>query len=106
VLEGAAGKIARVKRAMAMAEMAWPNGWAPDVMLDAAQTGNRITLHPENAARELGRLNHNLPEIAVQLEALAREISKMPDNGEGYGFTAQQQLGAVRKAIGHLAGLQ
>jgi alpha-glucosidase len=105
LLEGAAGRIARVKRAMAMAEMAWPNGWAPDVMLDAAQTGNRITLHPENAARELERLNHNLPEIAVQLEALAREISKMPDNGEGYGFTPQQQLGAVKKAIAHLAGV-
>jgi alpha-glucosidase (family GH31 glycosyl hydrolase) len=106
LLEGAAGKIARVKRAMAMAEMSWPNGWAPDVMLDAAQTGNRISLHPETAAHELERLNRNLPEISVQLEALAQELQKMPDNGEGFGFTPQQQLSAVRKAIAHLADLK
>jgi len=103
LLEGAAGKIARVKRAMVMAEKAWPNGWAPDVMLDAAQTGNRISLHPETTALELERLQHNLPEITTQLEALAEELLRMPDNGEGFGFTPREQLAAIRKAIAHIA---
>jgi hypothetical protein len=102
-LEGAAGKIARVKRAMVMAEKAWPNGWAPDVMLDAAQTGNRISLHPETTTLELERLQHNLPEIITQLEALAEELLSMPDNGEGFGFTPREQLAAIRKAIAHIA---
>ncbi len=106
LLAGAAGKIARVKHAMAMAEEAWPNGWAPDVMLDAAQTGNRITLKPASAVQELERLNRNLPEIAVQLEALAQELQKIHDNGEGFGLTPQQQLATVRRAIAHLAGVQ
>jgi alpha-glucosidase len=103
LLSGAAGKIARIKRAMAMAEMSWPNGWAPDVMLDAAQTGNRIGLHPETAAQELERLQRNLPEITARLEALARELLTIKDNGEGYGMTPQQQLTVVRKAVAHLA---
>lgn len=103
LLEGAAGKIARLKRAMAMAENSWPNGWAPDIMLDTAQTGNRISLHPENALQELERLDSNLPEVIAQLEKLAEELSKMPDNGEGYGFGPQDQVAAVRKAIAHLA---
>ena len=106
LLAGAAGKIARIKRAMAMAEQSWPNGWAPDVMLDAAQTGNRITLKPASAVLELERLNRDLSEIAVQLEALAQELQTMHDNGEGFGLTPQQQLATVRRAIAHLAGVQ
>ncbi|MGZ4818274.1 MAG: DUF5110 domain-containing protein, partial [Terriglobales bacterium] len=102
-LEGAAGKIARIKRAMAMTEMSWPNGWAPDVMLEAAQTGNRIGLHPETAAQELERLQRNLSEIKARLEALARELLTIKDNGEGYGMTPQQQLTVVRQAIAHVA---
>jgi hypothetical protein len=103
LLAGAAGKIARIKRAMAMAEMSWPNGWAPDVMLDAAQTGNRIGLHPESAAQELERLQRNLPEISKQLQALAQELLTVKSNREGFGMTPQQQVEVVRKAIAHLA---
>ena len=88
---------------MAMTEMSWPNGWAPDVMLEAAQTGNRIGLHPETAAQELERLQRNLPEIKARLEALARELLTIKDNGEGYGMTPQQQLTVVRQAIAHVA---
>ena len=105
-LSGAAGKIARVKRAMALVEESWPNGWAPNVMLDAAQTGNRISLHPENAAQELERLHQNLPEITAQLEALAQEMTKHTDNREGFGLTPEQQISVVRKAIAYLAGVQ
>jgi alpha-glucosidase len=106
LLQGAAGAIARVKGAMAMAEMSWPNGWAPDVMIHAAQTGNRIALKPATAVEELERLQHDLPEITARLQALAQELLTMKDNGEGFGFTPQEQRAYVLKAIAHLQGSQ
>ncbi|MGI9103063.1 MAG: TIM-barrel domain-containing protein [Terriglobales bacterium] len=103
LLYGLPGKIARLKHAMALAEMSWPNGWAPDVMLDAVQTGNRISLHPETAYQELERLESNLPEVITQLQDLEAELLKMPDNGQGFGFGPREQLAAVRRAMAHLA---
>ena len=87
---------------MAMAEMSWPNGWAPNLMIAASQTGNRISEHPESAASELLRLQHNLPEIITQLHSLEQELLKMPDNGKGFGLASVQQAEAVRKSIAHL----
>jgi hypothetical protein len=51
-----------------------------------------------------GRPATNLPLLPCRLQLpLAQELLKLPDNGEGFGFTPREQLAAVRKAIAHLA---
>ena len=46
--------IARLHRAAGIINSsAWPNDWAPDVLVDAEQTGNRLSIHPENMGAEL-----------------------------------------------------
>ncbi|MFZ0821824.1 MAG: TIM-barrel domain-containing protein [Candidatus Acidiferrales bacterium] len=70
LLNGVAGKIARLHGAMHILEGSWDRGWAPDILLDAAQTGRRISLHPESALAELRRLNANWPDILKAIDSL------------------------------------
>lgn len=41
----------------------WPNGCSPDILIDAAQTGRRMTLHPSTARQELEKLQRDMPAI-------------------------------------------
>jgi alpha-glucosidase len=69
LLDGAPGKLARLHGAMHMLENSWDRGWAPDILLEAAQTGRRISLHPESAVEELRKLNRAWPEILKTIDS-------------------------------------
>ena len=70
LLNGVVGKIARFKRVMPLLNSLWTKEWSPDILIEAAQTGNRIGLHPENALQELEKLERDLPEILRQVAGL------------------------------------
>jgi len=70
LLDGAAGKLARLHGAMHMLEDTWPQGWAPDDLLGAAQTGRRMSLQPATAVEELRKLNQSWPDILKTIEGL------------------------------------
>ncbi|MGC8654690.1 MAG: TIM-barrel domain-containing protein [Candidatus Kryptoniota bacterium] len=69
-LYGVAGKIKRLKEAMGILNHLWPQDWSPDSLIVAAQTGDRMTLFPENAGQEIRRLNSILPLLKNQIENL------------------------------------
>jgi alpha-glucosidase (family GH31 glycosyl hydrolase) len=70
LLDGTAGRLARLRGAMQMLEGSWPKGWAPDILLEAAQTGRRMSLRPPATLEELRKLDRNWPEILKAIEAL------------------------------------
>ncbi|HUK29594.1 MAG TPA: TIM-barrel domain-containing protein [Candidatus Acidoferrum sp.] len=76
LLNGAAGKIARLIGAMHILERSWDRGWAPDILIDAAQTGRRISLHPDSALAELRRLNKNWPDILKTIDSMDVDRAK------------------------------
>ncbi len=49
ILDGFPGKLARLKRVMPLLNSLWPREWSPDILVEAAQTGNRIGLNPASA---------------------------------------------------------
>jgi hypothetical protein len=69
-LDGAAGRIARLHGAMHMLEKSWDRGWAPDILLEAAQTGRRISLRPATAVAELQKLEKMWPEILKTIDEM------------------------------------
>jgi Glycosyl hydrolases family 31/Domain of unknown function (DUF5110) len=69
LLDGAPGKLARLHGAMHMLEKSWDRGWAPDILIDAAQTGRRISLRPESALEELRKLDRAWPEILKAVDS-------------------------------------
>ena len=52
---------------------AWPNDWSPDVLVHAEQTGNRLSLHPENLRAELSGLKSDLRALHGSLDSLRIE---------------------------------
>ena len=104
LLSGVRGRIARYKHAMALTERTWPNGWSPDVLLSAAQTGNRMTLFPNTALEEVRKLRQSESEIEQQLKTLLNDLSAANARADnGAGASLEDQKNAVRRAIAHIA---
>jgi len=70
LLQGVPGRIVRLREAMKILEGTWPKGWAPDEMIEAAQTGGRITDNPSAARSEIEKLSRNFPDIVGQIRAM------------------------------------
>ncbi len=85
LVSGVRGELSRLRTAMEILDASWPNGWSPDIVIDAAQTGRRITLHPETARAELEKLHAEAP-------AIVDAISKM-DVDCSFTATALDHLG-------------
>jgi hypothetical protein len=73
LLDGVPGKLARFTKAMGILNHSWPHGWSPDLLIDAVQTGERISVNPANAHAELEKLQRNVPEILRQIETMDAE---------------------------------
>lgn len=70
LLDGASGIFSRLRRVMPLLNGTWPKEWSPDSLVYAAQTGNRISIRPADAMKELAQLYENLPEVIKQIQAL------------------------------------
>lgn len=75
LLDGVPGRLARLRRVMPLLNSLWPKEWSPQILIAAAQTGNRITLKPESALEELQNLERNFPEVIRQIRSLQADSS-------------------------------
>lgn len=93
----------------------WPHGWSPDSLIDAMQTGDRISYRPETAVAELHRLPDLLAKLPQDIESL-RMVKDSPvflamvrsDRQLRESQDAQTQMlarlnGIVNLALAHLA---
>jgi hypothetical protein len=70
LLDGVPGLLARLRRVSTLLNSQWPKEWSPDDLLSALETGNRITLHPQDAVSELGELAKSLPSLIKEIRSL------------------------------------
>ena len=70
LLDSFAGKMTRLRETYDILNSMWPAGWTPDALIDAMQTGDRITYHPETAVADLGRLDETIAGLPKLIEAL------------------------------------
>lgn len=70
LIDGIGGKIARLHQAMHTLEGTWEQGWAPDLLIGAAQTGHRVTLKPSSAFDEYQKLAREWPDIIKTVDTL------------------------------------
>ncbi len=84
LLDGVRGKIARLKVAMNILNHLWPDDWVPDMLIEAAQTGDFLSLYPDSAANRLGKLQ-------IELAGLRKAVTGLSGNKE-----------TIAKALNHL----
>ena len=70
LVSGVRGELARLRTAMSILNTSWPDGWSPDILVEAAQAGRRMTLRPDTAAAELQKLQHDMPAIVQAIQKM------------------------------------
>jgi hypothetical protein len=86
LLNGFPGKLARLKRVMPLLNSLWHREWSPDILVEAAQTSNRIGLNPSSVISELQKFERMIPGVVQEIKKLANLNRKL-----------------VRRALAHLA---
>jgi alpha-glucosidase len=69
LLNGVQGKIWRLKKVMHLLNKyaTKTKDWSPDFLVEAAQTGTRLSLRPETALEELRKLENIVPEVIREI---------------------------------------
>ncbi|MGH7596928.1 MAG: TIM-barrel domain-containing protein [bacterium] len=70
LLDGVPGKLARLRRVMPLLNSLWTKEWSPEILVAAAQTGNRIGINPPSALAELQKLERDFPEVLNQVRRM------------------------------------
>jgi alpha-glucosidase (family GH31 glycosyl hydrolase) len=70
LLDGFPGKLARLRGVMTLLNDQWPKEWSPDILVEAVQTGHRISLNPTTAEQELEQLEQLVQQIVRQMNDL------------------------------------
>lgn len=75
-LDGFPGALARLREAYDTLNQTWPIGWSPDDLIDAMQTGDRLSYQPDLAAVQVPRLRAMLPAVAASIDNLEKNASE------------------------------
>jgi alpha-glucosidase len=75
-LDGFAGTMTRLREAYNTLNQLWPLGWSPDVLIDAMQTGDRLSYDPRLAAEQVSRLNAMVSRVADGIDELQQQVSE------------------------------
>lgn len=67
---GVRGLLSRLRKAMNLLNNTWPQEWSPDILVNAFQTGHRITLNPFSAKEELSSLKKNIEAIKKEIKEI------------------------------------
>ncbi|MFP5229812.1 MAG: TIM-barrel domain-containing protein [Acidobacteriota bacterium] len=78
-LDGFAGRMTRLRGAYDALQQSWPVAAPPDPLIDAMQTGDRLSYHPERAAEEITHLHQELPEAQTAVTSLASKANELVD---------------------------
>jgi alpha-glucosidase len=70
VLQNLRGTLARLHRVMPLLNNLWPREWSPEILVSAAETGNRMSIAPADADKELKGLTAALPKVKEEIAAL------------------------------------
>jgi hypothetical protein len=66
----------RLREAYNTLNQLWPLGWSPDVLVDAMQTGDRLSYDPRLAAEQVPRLNAMVSKVAAGIDQLQQQVSE------------------------------
>jgi alpha-glucosidase (family GH31 glycosyl hydrolase) len=71
-LDGFAGAMTRLREAYDTLNQIWPDGWSPDDLVDAMQTGDRLSYNPQLAEEQIFRLHTMLPKVAASIDEFGK----------------------------------
>lgn len=86
-LDGFAGAMTRLRETYDTLNFTWPISWSPEAVIDAMQSGDRLSYHPETAESEITHFHEVSRGAVVQIKGLADKAN-------------QEDMKAMMKAVG------
>jgi hypothetical protein len=110
MLDGLAGKLARLRETYDILNAAWPAAGSPDLLIDAMQTGDRISYRPQTAFTEVSGLSAKLSGLSKIIDAMhATETSPafaMLTQDKKYQTQKLEEYnGLINTALAHIADI-
>jgi alpha-glucosidase len=112
LLDGFAGKLARLRETYDLLNANWPVAWSPDELVSAMQTGDRIGYFPKTALDELSGLQKNLaglPELIDAMHATESSPAFAITSSDSSSDHPQDKLlrynSVINTALAHIAGI-
>ncbi len=78
-IDGFAGSMRRLRGAYDAMQATWPVSDPPDDLIDAMQTGDRLSYHPERAEEEIAHLHEVLPEAQSAVSGIGASFADKVD---------------------------
>jgi Glycosyl hydrolases family 31/Domain of unknown function (DUF5110) len=78
-LDGFAGTMTRLRGAYDAMNQTMPVSVPPDPLIDAMQTGDRLSYHPERATEEIAHLHEVLPKAQAAVTTIGQEFAQRSD---------------------------
>ncbi|HZL53281.1 MAG TPA: TIM-barrel domain-containing protein [Terracidiphilus sp.] len=75
-LDGFAGAMTRLRGVYDCLQQTWPVAAAPDLLIDAMQTGDRLSYHPELATEEITHFHSVLFQAQASVQALGASFAQ------------------------------
>jgi hypothetical protein len=108
-LDDFTGAMTRLRAAYDALQATSPVASAPDPLIDAMQTGDRLSYHPENAVEEFGHLQSALPQARASVKALdssfaqrlndaAKRFASVYPNPADVEYQKQRRIDALHRA--------
>lgn len=79
-LDGFAGATSRLHSAYDVLNQEWPFTWSPDPLIDAWQTGDRLSYHPDTARVELAHFSQRYTAAQTSVQQLLDSIANLSDD--------------------------
>ena len=75
-LDGFAGTMTRLREAYDSLNQTWPIGWSPDDLVDAMQTGDRLSYDPRLAGEQVARLHALLAKVVASVNDFGKNMTQ------------------------------
>ncbi len=79
-LDGFAGAVVRLHSAYDILNQEWPFAWSPDPLIDAWQTGDRLSYHPDTARDELSHFAQKYTAAQTSVQQLLDSVANLSDD--------------------------
>jgi alpha-glucosidase len=93
-LDGFAGVMARLRGAYDALNQTFPVSAPPDILVEAMQTGDRLSYHPERAIEEIAHLHDVLPKVQDAITQTGASFAASTDTED----KTQHRLDAMARA--------
>ncbi len=103
-LDGFAGSMRRLRDAYDSLNQTWPLGWSPDSLIDAMQSGNRLSYDPASAGAEFSHYRQALQKSTADIEALTKGLSEQEMQSIADRVGTDWKSDAAKKSITEYRG--